>query len=222
MKASPRSVFPGNRNFNATKRTRGCSPFFVFLIAVAVGTVAFSLGYSVGQTDVYCHCATNHQSANNDDHDAEENSNSNHNSGYEEDGSSNQSNSLVFPESLQDLFAGAGRVNRNDFVQSYDVGVPLDPSTDGNNDVLLLYSSPGSLPPKTAAMAASSTSSSIPLYDSVQEATKNCDTLKLILTQPNKHRECLAIQGQWESYHVHKWMRLPIPGKIHTMQRKLK
>jgi hypothetical protein len=30
----------------------------------------------------------------------------------------------------------------------------------------------------------------------------------MILTEPQKKHHCLAIIGQWESYHVHKWMRL--------------
>ena len=32
------------------------------------------------------------------------------------------------------------------------------------------------------------------------------------MTEPDKRNECLALVGQWESYHVQKFMRLPQDG----------
>jgi len=40
-------------------------------------------------------------------------------------------------------------------------------------------------------------------------ATKHCHNMKVVLTKPNQHKQCLAIMGQWESYHVHRFARFP-------------
>jgi len=59
---------------------------------------------------------------------------------------------------------------------------------------------------------------SIPYYDSIEAATENCGILKIVQTnvKPEKssanapeeaHQECIAIVGQWSSYHVQKWTR---------------
>jgi len=60
--------------------------------------------------------------------------------------------------------------------------------------------------------------SSIPYYDNVEAATANCRILKIVQTdakpkkpanaQEEAHKECIAIVGQWSSYHVQKWQRL--------------
>jgi hypothetical protein len=34
------------------------------------------------------------------------------------------------------------------------------------------------------------------------------------MTQPDSHNECVALVGQWESYHVQKFMRLPEDGGL--------
>lgn len=87
-------------------------------------------------------------------------------------------------------------VNRDDFASTYDLGVPLDGSEKGNDRVLLLYSDEKAFP---------QTDGNSPL--SVEEATSNCHNMHLILTHPRNH-QCLAIMGQYESYHVHKYMRI--------------
>ena len=50
---------------------------------------------------------------------------------------------------------------------------------------------------------------------SVEDATKNCDQLHVVLAQPegNKRKQCLAVMGQYESFHVQKFMRLPAEKK---------
>jgi hypothetical protein len=40
-------------------------------------------------------------------------------------------------------------------------------------------------------------------------SNRHCNTLKIVMTQPDSRNECLALVGQWESYHVQKFMRLP-------------
>lgn len=118
---------------------------------------------------------------------------------------SEQDSQLVWPDSMQSLFVGAARVPRDDFMDVFDVGVPLDESTSRNNEVLLLYG-PESVPSSVGS------SSAIPLIRSVADATERCDVVKQILVQTDQRRNCLALVGQWESYHVHKWLRLGSSG----------
>ena len=110
------------------------------------------------------------------------------------------------------LFAGAARVSRDEFFQRFDLGVPLDRTVPGNQEALIMYHHDRSLPDISKFDAAHD--GVMPLL-SVEDATVNCDTLKIVLTEPNKPRQCLAIVGQWESYHIHKYMRLP-PDNIRT------
>lgn len=105
----------------------------------------------------------------------------------------------LIPQNMSSLFAGMARVDRNDFFQHFDVGVPQDPSLPGNQEVLVLYSNGKGLPDNV-----NSEMSRL----SAEDATQHCNTLKVVLTEPHKRNECLALVGQWESYHVHKFMRL--------------
>jgi hypothetical protein len=114
---------------------------------------------------------------------------------------------------MEKLFAGAARVNRDEFTKRFDLGVPLDQTQQGNEEILMLYHHPQSLS-NVSTTVASDGDQDMPLL-SVRDATINCETLKIILTEPNKKHECLAIVGQWESYHIHKYMRLP-PDQIRT------
>jgi hypothetical protein len=108
----------------------------------------------------------------------------------------------LIPNTMRKLFAGMARIGRDDFFEAFDVGVPKDDTEKGNEEVLILYSK-GALPKAHS-------SSSLGLH-SAEEATKHCNTLKVVFTEPHRERECLALVGQWESYHVSKFMRLP-PG----------
>mmetsp|Transcript_10301 Transcript_10301/g.15808 ORF Transcript_10301/g.15808 Transcript_10301/m.15808 type:complete len:534 (+) Transcript_10301:161-1762(+) len=105
----------------------------------------------------------------------------------------------IWPDSMKSLFHGAARVPREEFMQQFDIGVPLDNSHSQNNEVLLLYG-PGTLP------VASDTTSSIPRIPSISTATEKCKIVKQVLLQQDK-QSCLALVGQWESFHIHKWVR---------------
>jgi hypothetical protein len=107
----------------------------------------------------------------------------------------------LIPSPLQRLFSGMARVSRDDFFQQYDTSVPQDETIAGNENVLLLYSNRNALPPNHDGTG-------IPLL-SIESATQHCNTLKIVMTQPDSRNECLALVGQWESYHVQKFMRLP-------------
>jgi len=111
-----------------------------------------------------------------------------------------------WPESMRSLFVGAARVSRDDFMGMFDVGVPLDASMAQNEEVLLLYG-PGSVPTE-APFDNDDGASAIPLIRSATQATQRCSAVKQVLVQPNEPGSCFAVVGQWESYHVHKWLRV--------------
>lgn len=113
-----------------------------------------------------------------------------------------------FPSSMQDFAVGWTRVSRNDFAKEFDMGVPLKDSTDGNNQVLILYGHANALPTEMQQQR------DMPLMASIQNATANCDYLNVVLTNVDYHprKQCLAIMGQYEAPHVQKWMRLPPTG----------
>lgn len=108
----------------------------------------------------------------------------------------------LIPVGMRRLFAGMARVDRDDFFEKHELGVPKDESITGNTEVLLLYSNEKALPEQT------NNGVDMPLL-SADDATEQCNTLKVVLTEPHKKKECLALVGQWESYHVQKYMRLP-------------
>lgn len=112
--------------------------------------------------------------------------------------------SLRIPSTLKNLVAGMARVDRNDFFNEFDVGVPKDASLSGNSQVLMLYHHISALPDNHDT----NTMNFLP----VEDATRHCTTLKIVYTEPQKKHECMALVGQWESYHIQKYMRLP-PGQ---------
>lgn len=108
-----------------------------------------------------------------------------------------------FPPTLSRMFVDFGTIPRDNFNQMIDVGVPLDDTTKGAEDVLVLF--PQNTQPNHASHGL--------VGVNAQDALEHCNTLKLILTEPNK-QHCFAFLPQWESYYVHKYMRLPKSGPI--------
>ena len=110
-----------------------------------------------------------------------------------------------FPDTLQNMIAEYGTIPRTDFVTQFDLGVPLDPTQAGSSEVLILYTHEDTFP-----LSASSKAGPF-LNQSALDATKNCQSLKIILQEPHRKNQkvCLAIVPQWESYYVYKFMRLP-------------
>jgi Nucleotide-diphospho-sugar transferase len=137
--------------------------------------------------------------------------------------SETSSNHTIFPQSISGMFLGASTVRRDNFIQEYDVGVPWNEPKPGATDVLLLYGSESSLPTnyydnKFRGNLDTTDSKRSPIrasYNSAVDATVNCHTMKVILTEPNTQNECIAIVPQWESFHVQNFMRI-IPGKNKT------
>ena len=118
-----------------------------------------------------------------------------------------------FPqESVGRIAMGLGRVNRDEFATQFDMGVPLDASTKGNLEVLLLYTHLDAIPsdPSLSYQATQARSQAeVPFFDTVDDATSNCDNLHVILTDQSRSKQCLAIMGQYEAFHIQKFMRLP-------------
>lgn len=116
------------------------------------------------------------------------------------------------PSSLTKLAALVARIDRSDFIANHDFGIPWDETTPGNEEVLLFHSSRYSMPNskpisrKEANTSTGSVLSSLPFY-AARDATRNCQDLRVVLVSPNQKYQCLALVGQWNSYHVHKLLR---------------
>ena len=115
-----------------------------------------------------------------------------------------------FPEGMSSFAGGMAALDRMEFTKRFDVGVPIQQDSKGNENVLLLYSHERAIPtsdPFKATEAKSNTK--IPFIEDIDAATENCDILNLILTQPDEKQQCVAFLGQYRSYHMSKFMRLP-------------
>jgi len=108
----------------------------------------------------------------------------------------------IFDESHTGKFAsGLQFVDRDDFATTFDSGVPLDETTKGNDRVLILYSDPKAFPTKKNEEG---------LLSAV-DATSNCKNLHVVLTH-DRQEQCIAIMGQYESFHIQKFMRVGDQG----------
>jgi Nucleotide-diphospho-sugar transferase len=112
-----------------------------------------------------------------------------------------------FPKSTQKFVIDFATVPREAFSHKLDVGVPLDDTIKGAEDVLILYTNLASMPNGLGTHQAK-------VGLDTERALENCHTVKVILQEPgqpakNKSNQCIAIVPQWESYYVHKFMRLP-------------
>jgi hypothetical protein len=93
------------------------------------------------------------------------------------------------------------------------MGVPVDISKTDNEQVLLLYGQEETLPTYDESVNQQVKSSTgIPLMDNLEQAVENCDTLNVVLTQPHE-KQCFAFMGQFKSYHIQKYMKLPSDGQ---------
>jgi Nucleotide-diphospho-sugar transferase len=110
-----------------------------------------------------------------------------------------------FPKSIEKMFVDYATVPRDDFNQMFDIGVPLDPPMEGAEEVVILYTSDKGLPWGKGFHHDK-------LGLDAETAVQNCHTVKVILQEPNRRRktqQCFAFVPQWESYAIHKYMRLP-------------
>lgn len=120
-----------------------------------------------------------------------------------------------YPSAVGKLAHGAVLMGRDDFASQFDMGVPLDHTTSDNSQVLMLYNRPGALPKNRTVAYAATKAGPVPVAASAKDATENCDFLNVILTDFKQDRaQCLAIMGQYEAFHIQKFMRLPAVGEL--------
>ena len=102
------------------------------------------------------------------------------------------------------------RIEKDDLMHSIDFGLPPNPDTKGL-DALIIYNTPDAMPSDTH----NANSPELPLLTATK-ATENCDTMNVVFTNnPGPSRQCLALVGcQYQSYHVHRYMRRDMNGGI--------
>ena len=114
-----------------------------------------------------------------------------------------------FPDGMHNLVVGMTKVDRDEFTKKFDLGVPLDHSDSNNNEVLLMYSNSNAMPSNPTLKKEAMSQTGIPVV-SAEDATANCDFLHIVLQDHSgERRQCMAILGQHEAYHIQKYMRLP-------------
>lgn len=91
---------------------------------------------------------------------------------------------------------GSALVDREDFRHYLDTGIPMNPSAKGNDKVLVFYSSEYARP---------NVSSSEP---SIEESFQQCEQVKIVVTNRNAKRDCIAVVGGWDSYSIHRFLRI--------------
>eukprot|EP00804_Cyclotella_cryptica_P011471 CCRYP_016396-RA/>CCRYP_016396-RA protein AED:0.26 eAED:0.26 QI:45/1/1/1/0.55/0.6/10/2293/648 len=122
-----------------------------------------------------------------------------------------------FPDTVKKFATGIALVSKNDFLANFDYGIPKPPSKrehesdPGKDDVLILYGGDSALPNtqnKDTAMYINDSEPQPPHF-SAQEATANCGGLNVIFTDTHDGLDqCLAIVGNYESYHIQRWLRI--------------
>lgn len=127
---------------------------------------------------------------------------------HEEHEANRDANTELFPTDSMGRFAAAmARVDRAEFVEMYDPGVPLDRSSSGASQVLMVYSN------AKAAPSALTDHNEIPEL-STKEALDNCEMMHIALVDHGTRKQCLAIIPQYESFHLQKWMRINSKGEL--------
>ena len=122
---------------------------------------------------------------------------------------------LRFGEATAHFAMGAARVDKQDFVEIFDSGLPAD---QGNFDpaaseVLLFYNSHNALPDIRKGETISA--SGIPPKLTAMDATQNCQTLHIVSTK-SALQQCVALVPQYESFHVQRWMRIEPDSKLNN------
>lgn len=125
------------------------------------------------------------------------------------------SDSKRFPTTMEKFATGIARVKKDDLDAFFNFGNPVEVGAgSGDEDAIIIYNDKKAMPSdKTLAHAAQYNTGEIPLMDP-QTATANCDGMNVIFTgNPEHTAQCTAIIGNYESYHIQRWMRTD-GGKI--------
>lgn len=107
---------------------------------------------------------------------------------------------------------GAVAVNRQKLFDAFDFGVPISEMASSQN-TLILYDSTSSLPSDKTMKNAAQGDGEIPEMNAM-DATENCDAMNvLFIKSPPGLRQCYAlVGGQYQGYHVQRWMRIAGEG----------
>ncbi len=118
------------------------------------------------------------------------------------------SGKIKFPQRVEKIAVDYATVPRDDFINKLEIGTPMDQTKKGSEDVFILYTDPKTVPFQKGNKEDRDDGEKHEM--DTDKALENCHTVKVILQEPaNKKRQCIAIVPQWESYHVHKFMRMP-------------
>jgi len=127
------------------------------------------------------------------------------------DDKDNNARQRRFPKTVSKFAYGSVLIEKNEFIQNFDYGIPKPPSKreyekdPGKDDVLLLYGSRKSLPDISTGVV--SGGGDIPRMSALV-ATKNCAVLNVIYTDTHGGEDvCTAIVGNYESYHIQRCLR---------------
>jgi hypothetical protein len=91
-----------------------------------------------------------------------------------------------------------------------DDGVLQDDSLSGNRELSPFAGGGGA----DAGEVDGGGSSILAQVDNATFALENCLAVRVVLFPPRKPRECLAVVGQWEDYHLHLFRRVPPEQKM--------
>eukprot|EP00532_Pseudo-nitzschia_australis_P001674 CAMPEP_0168204718 /NCGR_PEP_ID=MMETSP0139_2-20121125/25542_1 /TAXON_ID=44445 /ORGANISM="Pseudo-nitzschia australis, Strain 10249 10 AB" /LENGTH=730 /DNA_ID=CAMNT_0008130665 /DNA_START=237 /DNA_END=2429 /DNA_ORIENTATION=+ len=111
----------------------------------------------------------------------------------------------AFTRNTRDFLMALDYVDRDEFGETFDTGGPFDLSWDGNNRVAILYSDGRAFPPRNATTKKYPKSGEVL---SVADATKNCINMHVVMTSDSRKNQCIAIVGQYEGFHLQKFMRM--------------
>eukprot|EP00804_Cyclotella_cryptica_P023346 CCRYP_000494-RB/>CCRYP_000494-RB protein AED:0.30 eAED:0.30 QI:0/0.83/0.71/1/1/0.71/7/1970/421 len=122
-----------------------------------------------------------------------------------------------FPTSVERFATGIARVKKDDLDALFDFGNPMEKGAGtSDEDAIIIYNDRNALPSSNNSLAHAieyNDGQGIPLTDP-QTATENCDGMNVIFTgNPEHTAQCTALIGNYESYHIQRWMRTD-GGKI--------
>lgn len=129
----------------------------------------------------------------------------------------------IFPDTVKEYAVGALRVSREEMLKTYDFGVPFKQTPGIDTEVIILYNKQTSLPSdgelKNAAIHGKNSEMA---KASVSGAMESCDSLNVIFTPLWKNEpECQLLIGNFESYHINRWLRMPEFNKTNGKNRQL-
>eukprot|EP00804_Cyclotella_cryptica_P000987 CCRYP_012341-RC/>CCRYP_012341-RC protein AED:0.07 eAED:0.07 QI:286/1/1/1/0.83/0.85/7/369/700 len=119
-----------------------------------------------------------------------------------------------FGSHLNHFASGLVSISRKDLFNAYDFGVPMSSNAE-IEDTLIFYQAAAALPSNATVNSAASYGGDIPHVNNALDATENCDQMNvLFIKTPNTLRQCTAlVGGQYQGYHVQRWMRVVGEGE---------